>query len=100
VSQDRPRAQAIGHARASVRRLQAPNIHGPSLVRRLWRELLDRYGAHRLRDRFQRMRRVARERVPAASVVRGQNIVSKSRLGRNESCSCGSGKKFKRCCGP
>ena len=27
-------------------------------------------------------------------------VRSTSRTGRNDACPCGSGKKFKRCCGP
>ncbi len=83
----------IGHAKASVRRLQAPDVTGPSLVRQLWRELLDQNGSRRLRDRFQRMRRVARERATPRSHSRDQKV------GRNDQCPCGSGNKYKRCCG-
>lgn len=28
-----------------------------------------------------------------------QQIVRAERLGRNDPCACGSGKKFKKCCG-
>jgi hypothetical protein len=100
LSTQQPRAVPIGHARASVRRLQAPNVHGPSRVQRLWRELLDGYGVDRLRQRFQRIRRVAREGGGAASHVHPQNVVvAATKVGRNATCPCGSGKKFKRCCG-
>jgi hypothetical protein len=101
VSNQSPRAQAIGYARTSVRHLQAPHVHGPSLVGRLWRALLDSHGADRLRDRFQRMRCVARERAAATSRVRSPNVVAPTaaNVGRSASCPCGSGRKFKRCCG-
>jgi hypothetical protein len=101
VSSQSPRAQAIGYARTSVRHLQAPSVHGPSLVQRLWRELLDSHGADRLRDRFKRMRSVAQERAAAISPVRSPNVVAltTAKVGRNASCPCGSGRKFKRCCG-
>jgi len=60
LSTESPRAQTIGHARTSVRHLQAHDVHGPSLVGRLWRALLDSQGADRLLDRFQRMRSLER----------------------------------------
>jgi hypothetical protein len=69
LSNQSPGAQAIGHARTSARHLQAPNVHGPSLVGRLWRALPDSHGADRLRDRFQRMRSVARARAAATPRV-------------------------------
>jgi uncharacterized protein YecA (UPF0149 family) len=71
------------------------------LVQRLWRELLDSHGADRLRDRFQRMRSVARARAAATSRVRSPNVVAPTaaNVGRSASCPCGSGRKFKRCCG-
>jgi hypothetical protein len=87
VSNQSPRAQAIGYARTSVRHLHAPDVHGPSLVQRLWRELLDSDGADRLRQRFQRMRGVARERAAATSPVRNPNVVAPAaaKVGRNAS---------------
>ncbi|MDD5489923.1 MAG: SEC-C metal-binding domain-containing protein, partial [Candidatus Moranbacteria bacterium] len=34
-----------------------------------------------------------------AKVAPGQTIVNKTEIGRNDPCPCGSGKKYKRCCG-
>jgi hypothetical protein len=100
LSNRTPRAQTIGYVRTSVRHLQAPNAHGPPRVRHLWRALLDSYGADRLRDRFQRMRSVARERAAATSRVPGPHVApTAANVGRNTSCPCGSGRKLKRCCG-
>ncbi|WP_207670523.1 SEC-C metal-binding domain-containing protein [Haloimpatiens lingqiaonensis] len=30
---------------------------------------------------------------------KGTTIVNKQKIGRNEPCPCGSGKKYKKCCG-
>ena len=36
--------------------------------------------------------------VPTKSMVNG-TVVNKNKVGRNDPCPCGSGKKFKKCCG-
>lgn len=88
-------ARRVGNVRVSLARFGAPKLEGPRSLQQLWRKFVDRYGADRIRARFDRMRQVARARRKAsASVVR-----SVPKVGRNESCPCGSGKKFKRCCG-
>ena len=86
-------SDALGHARASLRRLRAGVIEGPTVIQQLWNALLDLHGPRSLRERFRRMRAVARSR--AASLSQG----ARSQVGRNALCPCGSGKKFKRCCG-
>ena len=49
-----------------------------------------------LKSRYQRMKRIGEEiRWPE----RRQPMVGASRPGRNEPCLCGSGKKYKKCCG-
>jgi uncharacterized protein YchJ len=82
----------VGHARASVRRPDAAEIEGGSLVRALWSRLLEDHGRKALRERYRRMRQAARARSTDATLAR-------ARVGRNEPCPCGSGKKYKRCCG-
>lgn len=38
--------------------------------------------------------------VPAGySVTRAGNVISSGKIGRNDPCPCGSGKKYKKCCG-
>jgi uncharacterized protein YecA (UPF0149 family) len=32
-------------------------------------------------------------------VIRPEEPLSVSKVGRNDPCNCGSGKKFKKCCG-
>jgi hypothetical protein len=91
----------IGYVQASSRRFDAPRVHGSDRLRRLWRKLLDEYGAEHLRERFRRMRHVVRRRAQddSASSTDGQHVARGTKVGRNASCPCGSGKKFKHCCG-
>jgi len=37
---------------------------------------------------------------PTQRVGRKENIKSKNKVGRNDPCPCGSGKKYKKCCSP
>jgi hypothetical protein len=86
----------VGSARASIRRLRAPTFDdGPAVVRQLWSALLEQHGADVLRERFRRMREVARRRGSLPAPARA----AKAKVGRNDPCPCGSGKKYKRCCG-
>jgi hypothetical protein len=91
----------VGHVRVSLERLTVPEVHGPDLVKRLWHKLLDWYGPERIRDRFRRMRQVAQQRPPRrpAASIAAPSLAPAAKVGRNEACPCGSGKKFKRCCG-
>jgi uncharacterized protein len=44
-------------------------------------------------------RRFERERRQRARLQGSPSVHSAVRIGRNESCPCGSGRKYKRCCG-
>ena len=94
---DPEKAASIGHVSVSVHKFQKPNVHGPALIRRLWRALLDRYGTTPLRERFQRMRAIALQ--PAFTPQPAVAISLQRKVGRNDACQCGSGKKHKHCCG-
>lgn len=83
----------VGHLRVAAHRLDVVERQGPVLLEAIWTKLLERHGRAKLRERFERMRGVARARDRVAPFVRGQKV------GRNDACVCGSGKKFKRCCG-
>jgi hypothetical protein len=85
--------ESLGYARASVRRLRTVAIEGPPVIQQLWTALLDQHGPQPLRERFRRMRAVARSRATSPSPG------AQSPVGRNALCPCGSGLKFKRCCG-
>lgn len=53
------------------------------------------------RRRYAKMKAYGRTQIPAASkpARRSAPIVKSSKIGRNDPCPCGSGKKFKKCCG-
>jgi hypothetical protein len=86
-------AKGLGHARASVRRLRAPTVDGPPVIPVLWDALLEQQSQARLRERFKRMRAVARTR------PRSSRPAARPKVSRNAPCPCGSGRKYKRCCG-
>ena len=39
------------------------------------------------------------QKVPAPGQLKAQPVVAAAKVGRNDPCSCGSGKKYKKCCG-
>jgi hypothetical protein len=46
------------------------------------------------------MTRNANNRMPRGSAMEGVPAMTRTvKVGRNDTCGCGSGKKFKRCCG-
>ena len=71
--------------------------HNADLVDRLWNAFLARHPhlAERCVSRKQRMIELAARRAAARTPV----ARAADRVGRNEPCPCGSGKKYKRCCG-
>jgi len=80
-------------ARAHTSRLARPEVdEGGSLTAQLWAAMLRRHGARALRARHDRAR--ARGRVSAT-----RPVATPQKTPRNASCPCGSGKKYKRCCG-
>jgi len=85
--------EGLGRARASVRRPRAVTIEGEPVIAKLWNTLLEQHGPKPLRERFKRMREVAQSLAPSL------RHAVRSQVGRNAPCPCGSGKKFKRCCG-
>jgi len=90
------RRRALGAVRAPVRHLQrARVIDGPAVIRHLWSALLDQHDPPPLRERFRRMRDVAR----LWGGMPEPYLRVQPKIGRNEPCPCGSGRKFKRCCG-
>ncbi len=73
-----------------------PDATGSAL--RLWSALREEPGAlEELRSRHVAARRVARE-LPGY-LAPPKPVVAAPRVGRNDPCPCGSGKKFKKCCG-
>ncbi len=49
-------------------------------------------------NRFEELKRVGEQRAKGRVELYKRNN-TKSKIGRNESCPCGSGKKYKKCCG-
>ena len=39
------------------------------------------------------------QKVPAPGQLKAQPVIAATKIGRNDPCSCGSGKKYKKCCG-
>jgi hypothetical protein len=76
-----------------VRKLKSPEADGDPILGTLWAALLEQVTPNRLRERFKRIRKVARQ--PTAT----KTPAAAGAVGRNEPCPCGSGKKYKRCCG-
>jgi len=88
-----------------------PGWRGAASVARAWREHFgDRFEI--FRDRYEQIKTIGRRSMPsevpaprAAKVVKyasqEPSVVpsTESRVGRNDPCPCGSGRKFKRCCG-
>jgi hypothetical protein len=65
----------------------------------LWDRFLKRHhGIDILRQRCAAMKRFGREYISSVSEQR-QVETRKAKVGRNQPCPCGSGKKYKRCCG-
>jgi len=54
-----------------------------------------------IRQYQQRKRREQREMqmVGAGAVEKPQQVIRREKIGRNDPCPCGSGKKYKKCCG-
>ena len=71
-------------------------------LKRLWAAFLHRHPRHR--ERFARRAGVMQElgyKIVPASRGRGRSapIAATTKVGRNKPCPCGSGKKYKKCCG-
>ncbi len=50
-------------------------------------------------DAMPQRQRVAQPVEASHGKVQKKPVVKESRVGRNDPCSCGSGKKYKKCCG-
>ena len=53
-----------------------------------------------LRWRYEKIKEIARRSAPALLRQRERPTHRSGRVGRNDPCPCGSGKKYKKCCGP
>lgn len=82
--------EGVAHGHASLRSLGAPTLGDGPLAKPLWAALVQQVGAEKLRSRYAGARKAAPQPRPH---------VAAPNIGRNAACPCGSGKKFKRCCG-
>ncbi|MBI5486145.1 MAG: SEC-C domain-containing protein [Deltaproteobacteria bacterium] len=95
------RGGSVGFVRVEAEGWKVVEVEGDRVAGEIWEALAaDAHDRRMLEKRRLSMLRVARE-LPA---FLGSSVASRRRgaagaVGRNEPCPCGSGKKFKRCCG-
>ena len=91
---------SAGVLRVSVDDGRVQTVHeGGEVARRLWKAVLAQKDVLRqLRKRWKAIRRVARA-LPATLRAPADPPPRTPAVGRNMPCPCGSGKKYKRCCG-
>ena len=51
------------------------------------------------KERYTRMKNIRKLNLGMESELNSNNDCSSIKVGRNEPCPCGSGKKYKKCCG-
>lgn len=75
-----------------------PTFEGDSNLARIWENFIFRTGERReVRNRFHDMRKASK--AMKKSLVVETPITVARKIGRNSPCPCGSGLKYKRCCG-
>jgi SEC-C motif len=96
--EERDSARSIGHVRARLSDAKVLDVRGSRRqLERLWSAYRARHRAacNRFSDRKRRMAEIAKLRDESHAP---RTVVVNSRVGRNDPCPCGSGKKYKRCC--
>lgn len=86
-------SEFLGRVQAPSTQLEEATIEGPQLLLDVWDALLDKLES----DVFEKRRRQIRAAVRSHQRVRP--AVRSTKVGRNDPCPCGSGRKFKQCCG-
>jgi hypothetical protein len=91
-------ASPIGHLRVHLSSGKVLDQRGPSQrLERLWSAYCARHrGAC---GRIARRKRIMLELAESGAAARSKPVRAGVRVGRNDPCPCGSGKKHKRCCG-
>ena len=84
--------------------IQAYQYEGSSMFEEMIRNIkLDtiKYLMHVRSDRAPQRERVMKETGTnqSNSETKGRTVKKETKVGRNEDCPCGSGKKYKSCCG-
>jgi hypothetical protein len=105
---------SLGHVAVPVSAVRSPSfgdstafreiVPGPGVDRTLLEEVYRSYrkrypSDERLRTRMARVRAVMRPIALSAAARRPEPAFRSESVGRNDPCPCGSGKKFKKCCG-
>ena len=76
-----------------------PTVEGASNLARIWENFIFQTGSRReVRSRFHDMKRASKA-MKKSLVENPINVTVGRKLGRNSPCPCGSGRKYKRCCG-
>jgi len=94
----------LGYDDASaINELKGPALNTASYQSEIAPILLDRVIRYVLNNdlyitRIQRHYRMFKDSVKKERKTRLTNTVAKVKIGRNDPCPCGSGKKYKRCC--
>ncbi|MEK7865033.1 MAG: SEC-C metal-binding domain-containing protein [Planctomycetota bacterium] len=90
---------ALGSAREGTEVVQRAMAFSQSREERLWiREHLDSLAAALDQDDDAHAPRVFDDDATRDDEEAGEPIVAEARVGRNDPCPCGSGKKYKKCC--
>ncbi len=92
------RVVSVGHLRVNLPDMQVTEWkpkRDRELLEKLWTAFQARH--HRVGERLAHRKRQVAE-LAASREAKHSPAVAAQRIGRNEPCPCGSGKKYKRCC--
>ena len=77
-----------------------PTFEGDTHLSRIWEKFILPTGSRReVRRRFHEMKRASKAMKKSLVVEKPINATGVRKPGRNTPCPCGSGRKYKRCCG-
>jgi len=77
-----------------------PTFEGDSNLARIWDDFIFQRGSRReVKKRFHEMKRASKAIKKSLVVPTPINVTGGRKIGRNAHCPCGSGRKYKRCCG-
>jgi hypothetical protein len=93
-----PEPGLVRVARSGIATFEPAHEKHGALLEELWAAFQKRYPNYR--ERFARRTAIMRELSPRiVGVPRAGTVRKTAKVGRNEPCPCGSGKKYKKCCG-
>ena len=94
---DSPNVELVGKLRLDLRAKASRPTATTARVARLVDPIWSRHGAELMRRRGD-VRRIVAAQATSPAPTNLPDAVERPRPGRNASCLCGSGKKYKRCC--